>query len=143
DFAYYYLDDARGRVMALLARDVEAGVTPPYVEGGPENEEGNLPRILEYYTYNAFGTVTVLPVQDRAEAGFPGVEATGVYHVSGAYPGSGSLGQWDRMEDTPLDLSDNATLMLNRRNGDNNHIASGQHYGRESAWANEMVADGV
>ena len=61
---------------------------------------------------------------------------------AGVCPGSGSLGQWDRMEDTPLDLSDNAQLMLNRRNGDNNHVASGEQYGRESAWANQMVSSG-
>ena len=137
DFAYYYLDDARGRVMALLARDVEEDITPPETEG-----EFDLPRILEYYTYNAFGTVTALPVQDRAEATYTSVGGDGWYSSTGVYPGSGSLDQWDRMEDTPLDLSDNFQLMYNRRVGDNNHVASGQHYGRESAWANQMVSSG-
>jgi hypothetical protein len=135
DFAYYYLDyldNARGQVMALLARDMQYGINTPGEGGGSDQDKA---RILEYYKYNAFGSVTVLPVNDRPGEIASSVNSSGVFE--GGFddiPGSGSYAEWDLVENTPLTLSDNNTLMVNRRNGDNGHAVMGAGYGRAGAF---------
>jgi hypothetical protein len=137
DFAYYYLDNARGQVMALLARDMQYGVNTPGEGGGEDQDKA---RTLEYYKYNAFGSVTVLPVYDRDDSSYSHVETTGGYSFQADdIPGSGSRTDWDLVENTPLTLSDNNTLMLNRRNGDNGHNPVGARYGRESQFFNSCI----
>jgi len=135
DFAYYYLDNARGQVMALLARDLTYDLTVPG-EGGGSGQSKT--RILEYYKYNAFGSVTVLPVYDRDDTVDSNVSSIGVYAGGDdSIPGSGSRGEWDLIENTPLTLSDNNILMMNRRTGENGHLAVGNSYGRNGGYENQ------
>ncbi len=138
DFAYYYLNNRMGSITALLARDLEA-TTP--LELSEESHESA--RILEYYRYSAYGSVTVLPVHDDG-SDYSKVDTgggTGVYHASGSDMGSGSRKAWDRVEDTPLDLADNNTIMLLRREADGtySHLSARADYGRVSQFGNTFT----
>ncbi len=134
DFAYYYLNNRMGSITALLARNLEA--TTPLELG----EEGHASaRILEYYRYSAYGSVTVLPVHDDGSA-YSKV-ASGLYDATGNGMGSGSRKAWDKVEDTPLDLADNNTIMLLRREADGtySHLSARADYGRVSQFGNTFT----
>ena len=138
DFAYYYLNNRMGSITALLARNLEA--TEP-LELSEEAHESA--RILEYYRYSAYGSVTVLPAHDdgAAKSLVDTGGGTGVYHASDDDMGSGSRKAWDRVEDTPLDLADNNSIMLLRREADGtySHLSARADYGRVSQFGNTFT----